>query len=108
MTLSIDLSDEDLEKILRGDRGMDLLMEKAFHLILDAEMTEYLAVDRYERSENRTGYRNGSYECRLTLEVSRCKDGSFSTELFGRYQRSEKALVSTLMEITPLAQGQVL
>jgi hypothetical protein len=34
MTLSIDLSDEDLEKILLGDRGMDLLMEKVFNQIL--------------------------------------------------------------------------
>ncbi|WP_272506781.1 transposase [Salinibacter sp.] len=34
----------------------------------------------------------------LTLEVPRCKDGSFSTKLFQRYQRSEKALVLALME----------
>lgn len=106
MTLSIDLSDEDLEKILLGDRGMDLLMEKVFNQILDAEMTEHIGADRYERSEERSGYRNGSYERqlttrvgRLTLEVPRCKDGSFSTKLFARYQRSEKALVSTLMEM---------
>lgn len=106
MTLSIDLSDEDLEKILRGERGMDLLIEKAFNEILDAEMTEHLGADRYERSEDRSGYRNGSYERqlttrvgRLTLEVPRCKDGSFSTKLFARYQRSEKALVSALMEM---------
>ncbi|NBB88041.1 MAG: IS256 family transposase [Bacteroidetes bacterium] len=105
MTLSIDLSDEDLEKILLGDRGMDLLMEKVFNQILEAEMTEHISASRYERSEDRSGYRNGSYERqlttrvgRLTLEVPRCKDGSFSTKLFARYQRSEKALVSTLME----------
>ena len=29
MTLSIDLSDEELEKILLGDRGKDLLMDEA-------------------------------------------------------------------------------
>jgi transposase-like protein len=106
MTLSIDLSDEDLEKILLGDRGMDLLMEKMFNQILDAEMTEHIGASRYERSEDRSGYRNGSYERqlttrvgRLTLEVPRCKDGSFSTKLFARYQRSEKALVAALMEM---------
>ena len=111
MTLSIDLSDEDLETILLGDRGMDLLMEKVFNQILDAEMTEHIG-DRYERSEERSGYRNGSYERqlttrvgRLTLEVPRCKDGSFSTKLFARCQRaqkflrSEKALVLALMQI---------
>ena len=105
MTLSIDLSDEELEKILLGDRGKDLLMEKVFNQIPQAEMTDQLGVNRYERSEDRTGYRNGSYECqlttrvgKLTLEVPRCKAGSFSTKLFERYQRSEKALVLTLME----------
>ncbi len=106
MTLSIDLSDEELEKILLGDRDRDLLMEKVFNQILQAEMTDHLGVDRYERSEERTGYRNGSYERQLTtrvgqltLEVPRCKDGSFSTKLFERYQRSEKALVLALMEM---------
>jgi transposase-like protein len=106
MTLSIDLSDEELEKILVGDRGMDLLMEKVFNQILDAEMSEHLQAERYERTEDRTGHRNGSYERqlttrvgRLTLEVPRCKDGSFSTKLFARYQRSEKALVLALMQM---------
>ncbi|MCS3663443.1 transposase-like protein [Salinibacter ruber] len=106
MTLSIDLSDEELEKILLGDRGRDLLMEKVFNQILQAEMTEHLGADRYERSEDRSGHRNGSYERQLTtrvgqltLEVPRCKDGSFSTKLFQRYQRSEKALVLALMEM---------
>ncbi|WP_263842085.1 IS256 family transposase [Salinibacter sp.] len=106
MTLSIDLSDEELEKILLGDRGRDLLMEKVFNQVLEAEMTEHLGADRYERNENRSGYRNGSYERelttrvgQLTLEVPRCKDGSFSTKLFQRYQRSEKALVLALMEM---------
>jgi transposase-like protein len=106
MTLSIDLSDEELKKILLGDRGRDLLMEKVFNQILQAEMTEHLGADRYERSQDRTGHRNGSYERQLTtrvgqltLEVPRCKDGSFSTKLFQRYQRSEKALVLALMEM---------
>ena len=34
MTSSIGLSDEELEKILLGDRGRDLLMEKVFNQIL--------------------------------------------------------------------------
>ena len=62
MTLSIDLSDEEREKILLGDPGRDLIMEKVFNQILQAEMSDHLGVDRYERSEDRTGYRNGSYE----------------------------------------------
>ena len=35
----------------------------------------------------------------LTLLVPQVRDGAFSTELFARYQRSEQALVLTLMEM---------
>ena len=55
MTLSIDLSDEELGKILLGDRGKDLLIEKVFNQILQAEMSDHLGADCYERSEDRTG-----------------------------------------------------
>ena len=35
----------------------------------------------------------------LALRVPQVRDGSFSSELFERYQRSEQALVCTLMEM---------
>ena len=97
MTLFIDLSDEELEKILLGDRGMDLLMEKVLNQILQAEMTDHLGAGRYERSEERTSYRNGSYERKLTtrvgtieLEVPRDREGTVQTALFRRYQQTER------------------
>ena len=34
----------------------------------------------------------------LNLSVPQARDGSFSTQLFARYQRSEKALCLALME----------
>ena len=75
-------------------------------LIPEAEMTEHLGAERYERTETRQAYRNG-YRARrlstrvgtLTLRVPQSRDGSFSTELFSRYQRSEQALVLALMEM---------
>ena len=97
MTLFIDLCDEELEKILLGDRGMDLLTEKVLNQILQAEMTDHLGAGRYERSEERTGYRNGSYERKLTtrvgtieLEVPRDREGTVQTALFRRYQQTER------------------
>ena len=36
---------------------------------------------------------------KLELQVPRDREGRFSTELFARYQRSEKALVSALAEM---------
>ena len=49
MTLSIDLSDQELEKILLGDRGKDLLMDEARNQILQAEMTEPPGATEYAR-----------------------------------------------------------
>lgn len=69
-------------------------------------MTEQLGAERYERTDARQGYRNGSYPHQLTtrvgtmtLRVPRIRNGQFSTELFARYQRSEQALVLALMEM---------
>ena len=85
---------------------MRLLLEEVLNTVLEAEMTEHLGAKRYERTEKRQAYRNGKRERRLstrvgtlTLRVPQCRDGSFSTELFSRYQRSEQALVLSLMEM---------
>ncbi|WP_279625778.1 IS256 family transposase [Parageobacillus thermantarcticus] len=80
--------------------------EQVLHQILEAQVEEQLGARRDERTEERKGYRNGSYPRqlttrvgRLTLRVPRTRDGEFSTELFQRYQRSEQALVLALMEM---------
>src|ERR1700731_4196928 len=66
-------------------------------------MTEAIGAAKGERSETRLSYRSGYYSRSLitrvgTLELRVPQDrmGRFSTELFERYQRSEKALVGTL------------
>jgi transposase-like protein len=82
------------------------LVQQALQTLLEAEMEAHLGAGRYERTDARRGYRNG-YKPRtlqtrvgtLELLVPQDRDGSFSTELFGRYQRSEQALVLTLMEM---------
>ena len=57
-------------------------------------------------SDKRKGYRNGTRPRTLTtrvgtitLRVPRFRDGQFSIEMFACYQRSEQALVITLMEM---------
>ena len=74
--------------------------------IPEAQVTESLGVERHERSDDRTGYRNGHRARTLytrvgpvTLLVPQTRDGSFSTEIFKRYQRSEQAFVLALMEM---------
>ena len=101
----------------RGERGSSQaliddpdflrdLVERTVQAILEAEMTAHLGAGRYERAGERTGYRNGTKPRTLVtrvgtlhLAVPQDRDGSFSTELFARYQRSEQALVTTLMEM---------
>ena len=74
--------------------------------MLEAEMTEALGAQKGERTTERLGYRSGYYSRtlitrvgKLELRVPQDREGRFSTELFERYQRSERALVATLAEM---------
>ncbi len=85
---------------------MAALLEPILNQILQAEMTDHLGASPEERTDDRQGYRNGSYQRKLTtrvgtleLEVPRDREGEFQTALFQRYQRSEKALVLALMQM---------
>ena len=82
------------------------VVEATLQQILECEMDELLQARRNERSEERTGYRSGSYERsfitrvgKLELRVPQDRAGRFRTELFERYQRSEKALFAALTEM---------
>ena len=82
------------------------MMEKMLQQRLESQMEEYLDAKRHERTDNRRGYRNGYYERQLvtrvgtvTLAVCRDRDGEFSTDIFQRYQRSEQALITAMLEM---------
>lgn len=95
------------EAAVCADRDlMKELVRESLQQILEAEMTEHLGAGPGERKLDRLGYRAGYYQRglitrigKLELRVPRDRDGSFSTTLFERYQRSEKALVATLAEM---------
>ncbi len=82
------------------------IVERVVQQILEAEMTEHVGAAPYERTTERKGHRNG-YKRRtlrtrvgtLNLLVPQDREGTFSTRLFSRYQRNEKALVLALMEM---------
>lgn len=96
-----------VQAVLLDDPGfLRGIVEGALQAILEEELTAHLGAARYERGAGRTGYRNGTKPRTLTtrvgtlqLRVPQDRDGTFSTELFARYQRSEQALVTTLMEM---------
>jgi len=97
----------EVKALLADDQGlMKALVKDVLQEVLDVEMTELLGADRNERNLGRTGYRSGYYSRglvtrigKLELRVPRDRNGEFSTALFERYQRSEKALVAALAEM---------
>jgi transposase-like protein len=96
-----------LEALIAEDRDLlKTLAEEALNQVLQAEMTEFLGAGPGERTEQRNGYRAGYYSRglitrigKIELRVPRDRHGEFSTALFERFQRSEKALVSALAEM---------
>ena len=105
----ITVDQELLHRLFLGnnkDSGVSALLESVLNQVLQAQATEQLQAQPYERTDERKGYRNGTRPHPLTtrvgtitLHVPRFRNGQFSTEMFARYQRSEQALVLALMEM---------
>jgi putative transposase len=97
----------ELKALLLSDEGgFRKVLQTVVQEVLEAEMTEAIGAEKGERTAGRLSYRSGYYERKLVtrigvleLRVPQDRAGRFSTELFERYQRSEKALVSALVEM---------
>jgi putative transposase len=82
------------------------LIREVLQQVMEAEMEDIVGAEKSERTPNRSGYRSGYYGRtlvtrvgKLELRVPQDRQGRFRTEIFERYQRSEKALVSALTEM---------
>src|SRR5690625_3087170 len=82
------------------------ILTTVFNQLMEEQRTQYINVSEYERSDSRTSQRNGYYERNWTtrigtleLKVPRTHDGKFSPTLFERYQRNEKALLASMLEM---------
>ncbi|MER9797345.1 IS256 family transposase, partial [Mesorhizobium sp. M0142] len=103
----VKLSRGELKALLLSDEdGFRQVLQTVVQEALEAEMTEAIGAEKGERTAERVSYRSGYYERKLVtrvgvleLRVPQDRTGRFSTELFERYQRSEKALVSALVEM---------
>src|SRR3974390_2906944 len=97
----------DVKELLERDEDfLQAALQALLQAALEAEMSETIGAEKGERTETRLSYRSGYYSRSLvtrvgTLELRVPQDrlGGFLTELFERYQRSEKALVGTLAEM---------
>jgi putative transposase len=97
----------ELKEILAGQEDfLRVLVQQVVQQVLEGEMEEALGAGKSERTPGRTGYRSGYYGRtlmtrvgKLELRVPQDRQGRFRTEVFERYQRSEKALVAALAEM---------
>ena len=97
---------QDLINNSGANEASILMLTKLFNSVMEKQRDDYCQVDSYERTDSRVSQRNGFYERELTtrvgtlkLSVPRTRDGKFSSDIFERYQRNEKALVSTMLEM---------
>lgn len=91
---------------VNGNDPMRALLRDTIQQVLEEELTAFLNAEPYTRTEERRGYRNGykprvlkTRVGRLELMVPKDREGRFQTELFEKYQRSEKALVLAIAEM---------
>src|SRR6201985_1776386 len=97
---------QEIKELIAGEEDiLRPLIGAVLQEVLEAEMSQALGAEKGER-EGRLGYRSGYYVRslitrvgRVELRVPQDRQGRFSSELFERYQRSEKALVGALSEM---------
>ena len=102
----ISIDEKTVPGLFQEDSKLAELVTGICNQILKAQQAEHVGAQSYERTDTRTGYRNGYQERTittrvgpLTLLIPRTRDGDFSPELFARMQRSEQALVQAMMEM---------
>ncbi len=71
--IEVSFDEKTIREVLLGDRGAEVLLEKVMNQVLQAEMTFCLGAERGERTDQRRGYRNGSYERTLTTRIGQLK-----------------------------------
>jgi putative transposase len=107
MTRKQDSAKTDWKAAMAEDPDfMKGLVREVLQQVLEAEMDETVGAAKSQRTEGRNGYRSGYYSRSLVtrvgnveLRVPQDRQGHFRTEVFERYQRSEKALVGALTEM---------
>jgi putative transposase len=107
--INITINLEDLKQKVESS-SLESPVKASLSLILNSlmekERDEYINALHHERTEDRRGYRNGYYERELVtgvgslkLKVPRTRDGAFSTTVFEKYKRCEKALILSMIEM---------
>jgi len=97
---------EAIQGLFQKEDRLREFVQQMVQKLLETEVENHLRAKKYERSADRRGRRNG-YKQRqlktrvgvLELQVPQVREGRFQTQLFGRYQRQEAALLTTIAEM---------
>ena len=89
-----------IKELVRGS------VEETLNELLEAEAEKLTHATRYERNEQRQGYRSGHYSRNLTttsgdvtLKVPKLKGIPFETAIIERYRRRESSVEEALIEM---------
>ena len=89
-----------IKELVRGS------VEETLNELLEAEAENLTQAARYERNDQRQGYRSGHYSRNLTttsgdvtLKVPKLKGISFETAIIERYRRRESSVEEALIEM---------
>jgi transposase-like protein len=98
----------DLLVALRAGGGLDVVREAlalVLQALIDAEATQQVGADRYQRSTSRTTHRNGSRSRLLAtkagdveLKIPKLREGSFFPSLLEPRRRIDRALLAVVTE----------
>lgn len=98
--LNEDLIKDNLRDLVRNS------VEETLNALLDHEADELVNVGKYERSDDRKGYRSGHYDRSFTtasgdvkLHVPKLKGIQFETAIIERYRRRECSVEEALIEM---------
>ena len=91
---------QELKELVRNS------VEETLNELLEKEAAELINAGRYERTEERQGYRSGHYERSLTttsgevkLKMPKLKGVAFETAIIERYRRRESSVEEALIEM---------
>jgi hypothetical protein len=98
----------DLLDALRAGGDLDVIREGlalVLQALIEAEATEVIGADRYQRSAGRTTHRNGTRARLLStkagdvqLRIPKLREGSFFPALLAPRRRIDRALLAVVME----------
>jgi putative transposase len=96
----------DLTRVAVSDR-IRAAVKAVLEQVIEEELTEHIGARHRERTDGRSGERNGAYNRNLItpvgkieqLRVPRDRDGTFTTEVFEEYHRSTGEVEDAVLEM---------